>query len=101
MLVGAAWRKSKGWSGASSCAEEPDTGSGSQCHFQTTGEKTQWVQWVQERLQHLVSTSFLFFKFKKHVQGFPGGAVVKNPPANARDTGSSPGPGRSHMPRSN
>ena len=34
-------------------------------------------------------------------QGFPGDAVVKNPPANAGDTGSSPGPGRSHMPRSN
>ena len=33
--------------------------------------------------------------------GFPGGAVVKNLPANAGDTGSSPGPGRSHMPRSN
>ena len=32
---------------------------------------------------------------------FPGGAVVKNPPANAGDTGLSPGPGRSHMPRSN
>ena len=32
---------------------------------------------------------------------FPGGAVVKNPPANAADTGSIPGPGRSHMPRSN
>ena len=31
---------------------------------------------------------------------FPGGAVVKNPPANAGDTGSSPGPGRSHMPQS-
>ena len=30
---------------------------------------------------------------------FPGGAVVKNLPANAGDTGSSPGPGRSHMPR--
>ena len=29
---------------------------------------------------------------------FPGGAVVKNPPANAGDTGSIPGPGRSHMP---
>ena len=29
---------------------------------------------------------------------FSGGAVVKNPPANAGDTGSSPGPGRSHMP---
>ena len=25
---------------------------------------------------------------------FPGGAVVKNPPANAGDMGSSPGPGR-------
>ena len=35
------------------------------------------------------------------VLGFLGGAVVKNPPANAGDTGSSPGPGRSHMPRSN
>ena len=33
-------------------------------------------------------------------RGFPGGAVVKNPPANAGDTDSSPGPGRSHMPRS-
>ena len=33
--------------------------------------------------------------------GFPGGAVVKNPPANAGDMGSSPGPGGSHMLRSN
>ena len=32
---------------------------------------------------------------------FPGSRVVKNPPANAGDTGSSPGPGRSHMSRSN
>ena len=32
---------------------------------------------------------------------FPGGVVVKNTPANAEDTGSSPGPGISHMPRSN
>ena len=28
------------------------------------------------------------------VEGFPGGTVVKNLPANAEDTGSSPGPGR-------
>ena len=34
-------------------------------------------------------------------QGFPGGAVGESPPANAGDTGSSPGLGRSHMPRSN
>ena len=32
---------------------------------------------------------------------FPGGTVAKNPPANAADTGLSPGPGRSHVPRSN
>ena len=34
-------------------------------------------------------------------EGFAGGAVVKNLPANAGDMGSSPGPGRSHVPRSN
>ena len=36
-----------------------------------------------------------------HSQDFPGGAVVKSPPANAGDMGSIPGPGRSHLPRSN
>ena len=41
--------------------------------------------------------------FKKKIQGegFPGGAVVESLPANAGDTGSSPGLGRSHMLRSN
>ena len=29
------------------------------------------------------------------MQGFPGGSVVKNPPANAGDMGSFPGSGRS------
>ena len=42
-----------------------------------------------------------FSLFKTPIKGFPGGAVVKNPPANARDTGLSPGLGRSHMPQSN
>ena len=37
---------------------------------------------------------------KESYWGFPGGAVVENLPANAGDTGSSPGLGRSHMPRS-
>ena len=32
--------------------------------------------------------------------GFPGGAVVENLPANTGDTGSNPGLGGSHMPRS-
>ena len=39
--------------------------------------------------------------FKAKMRDFPGGAVVKNPPADAGDMGSSPGPGRSHMPWSN
>ena len=39
--------------------------------------------------------------FKKGVGDFPGGTAPKNPPANAGDTGSIPGPGRFHMPRSN
>ena len=34
-------------------------------------------------------------------EGFPGGAVVESLLANAGDTGSSPGLGRSHMPWSN
>ena len=38
---------------------------------------------------------------EKKLEGFPGGTVVKNPPANAGDKGLSPGPGRSHMLRSN
>ena len=42
-----------------------------------------------------------FWTWIESMWGFPGGTVVKNPPANAGDTGSSPGLGRSHMPRSN
>ena len=34
------------------------------------------------------------------LRGFPSGAVVESLPANAGDTGSSPGLGGSHMPRS-
>ena len=43
----------------------------------------------QQTLQHVEPT----------VRGFPAGPVVKKPPCNARDTGSIPGPGRSHTPR--
>ena len=38
---------------------------------------------------------------KSQRQGFPGGAAVESLPANAGDTGSSPGLGGSHMPWSN
>ena len=43
----------------------------------------------------------LFLNIKTIGGGFPGGAVVENLPANAGDTGSNPGLGRSHMPWSN
>ena len=39
-----------------------------------------------------------FLWIKMATEGFPGGAVVENLPANAGDTGLSPGLGRSHMP---
>ena len=38
---------------------------------------------------------------KKRLWDFPGSSVVKNPLASAGDMDLSPGPGRSHMPRSN
>ena len=38
---------------------------------------------------------------KTYYRDFPGGAVNKNPPANAGDTGLSPGSGRYHKLQSN
>ena len=58
-------------------------------------------------IEHFVLiTALLHSKSKNQVKNkqlwdFPGGAVVKNQLANAGNTGLSPGPGRSHMPRSN
>ena len=46
-----------------------------------------------EKAERVISRSYR--------QGFPGGAVVENLPANAGDRGSSPGLGGSHMPWSN
>ena len=46
-------------------------------------------------------TLLMILTIKLALLGFPGGAVVENLPANAGDTGSSPGLGRSHMPWSN
>ena len=50
---------------------------------------------------HMNESQDYYVIITRQLQGFPGGAVVKNPPANAGDRGSSPGPGRFHMPRSN
>ena len=47
----------------------------------------------------LLRVSFSCQEQKQEYQlgDFPGGTVFKNLPANAGDTGSIPGPGRSHM----
>ena len=58
------------------------------------------LTWGLFALLDLVQLS-QFTDDKTEAQGFPGGAVVENLPANAGDTGSSPGLGRSHMPQSN
>ena len=56
---------------------------------------------VKTMNKRIISDSGKFNEEKeKRVWGFPG-AVVENLPANAGDTGSSPGLGGSHMPRSN
>ena len=61
-----------------------------------------------QHIQHGVPYVFMIMNsvcvcgsIKTCISGFPGGAVVENLPANAGDTGSSPGLGRSHMPWSN
>ena len=60
-----------------------------------------WVytlkNWKQDLKEIFAQPCPLFTIVKKRKQGFPGGAVVENLPANAGDTGSSPGLGRSHM----
>ena len=43
------------------------------------------------------SISHILCSQKKQHQDFPGGPVVKNPPANTRDRSLIPDPGRFHM----
>ena len=59
------------------------------------------VQIVNVNMCSLLYVNYISKKLYIKNRDFPGGAVVKNLPANAEDMGSSPGPGRSHMPRSN
>ena len=55
-----------------------------------------WLQSMgSTRVRHDLSTKY------STTQGFPGGSVVKNPPANAGDMGSIPDLGRPRMPQSN
>ena len=44
------------------------------------------------RTLSLSGSLILRYALKNHLPGFPGGSVVKNPPANSEDTGSIPDP---------
>ena len=62
------------------------------------------LQTVENPYAHILlhlKTSLPNLNLKSLFRDFPGGAVVKNLPANAGDTGSIPGLGISHMPWSN
>ena len=58
-----------------------------------------WPSWHLTKFYHSKPQHGIRIHFKLF-RDFPGGTVVKNLPVNAGDMGSSPGPGRSHMPRS-
>ena len=65
-------------------------------------ERARSFRFYLSLLKYQKLKKYIFFLLKKRERkDFPGGAVVKNPPANAGDTGSIPGQGRSHMPLSN
>ena len=53
-------------------------------------------EWIK-KMWHIYTVEY-YSAIKRNEIGLPGGAVVENLPANAGDTGSSPGLGRSHMP---
>ena len=61
--------------------------------------------WVSQMLQCekvplRINRSSITWWLRLQAWGFPGGAVIENLPANAGDTGTSPGLGGSHVPRS-
>ena len=56
-------------------------------------------EWIK-KMWHIYTMEYYSPIKRNEIEGFPGGVVVENLPANSGDTGSSPGLGRSHMPRS-
>ena len=54
---------------------------------------------LQSNLRHFIPCSLIspikYILIVSNYRGFPGGSVVRNPPANAGDVGSVPGLGRS------
>ena len=71
------------------------------CEFKTapTNKSKKVIQCVQITFVRELGRNVI--KDQRKGRDFPGGAVVKNLPANAWDTGSIPLRGRFHIPRSN
>ena len=59
------------------------------------------ILWLNPCIWVFTFAVIVIFSSKTFIWDFLGGIVVKNLPANTGDTGSIPGPGRSHMLRSN
>ena len=65
---------------------------------QATNQKIEKLDFI--KIKNLCSSKDTIKKVKRHKEwkkGFPGGAVIENPPANAGDVGLSPGLGGPHM----
>ena len=73
---------------------------GSVCHVTVVHMEPSAYSATGKQQKLKVKLILFYHTHKKASAGFPGGAVVENLPANAGDTGSSPGLGGSHMPRS-
>ena len=75
----------------------------------TTQSTVTWALTIKSYLPHFLThfpsqiliQEIFFQPLNMKILGFPSGVEIKNPPANAGETGSSTGPGRSHMPQSN
>ena len=73
-------------------------GGGKDWEFGISRCKLLYTGWINNKVLLYSTGNYIQYPM---IGDFPGGAVVENLPANAGDTGSSPGLGRSHMPRSN
>ena len=72
-------------------------------YLETNDNENTTIQNLWDAAKPVLRGKFIVIQalLKKQEKGFPGGAVVESLPAGAGHTGSSPGLGGSHMPRSN
>ena len=96
-------------------AAEPEVHTRPMCHFPEAVTPIRWLN-IRNLFSHnpggrksetkvlvrwFPQTPLSSEHVQKYSQDFPGGPVVKNPSANAEDTGAIPGLGRPHIPWGN